>query len=222
MHKFLAMVEYRDKPGLYAATYVGSDDDINAQKVIVERIWQKVLGPAQKLTVTANDVRKHERERTIRAIETIKREAEIRENLGEDAPDLNAAKMHPWVWDGARSLWQSRHYAEAVEAAAKKLNAETQNKVGRKDISETTLFLQAFSDDEPQPGKARLRLPDDDGGKTALGVRRGIRAFAEGCYAAIRNPLAHDGAEMSEVDALERLAALSMLARWVDQAKLHS
>ena len=77
---------------------------------------------------------------------------------------------------------------------------------------------QCFSDDEPQTGKPRLRLPDDDGGRTAQSVRRGIRAFAEGCFAAIRNPTAHDGGEMSETDALERLAALSMLAKWVDQA----
>jgi hypothetical protein len=93
--------------------------------------------------------------------------AEIRENLGEDAPDLNASNTHRWVWDGARSLWQSGHFAEAVEAAARKLNAETQNKVGRRDISETNLFNQAFSDDPPLAGKSRLRLTSGDDGKTA-------------------------------------------------------
>jgi uncharacterized protein (TIGR02391 family) len=127
--------------------------------------------------------------------------------------------MHHWVWEGARSLWQSGHFGEAVEAAAKMLNAETQNKVGRRDLSETTLFQQCFSDDDPQSGKPRLRLPDDDG-RTARSVRRGIRAFAEGCFSAIRNPAAHDGADLSETDALERLAALSMLARWVAASKL--
>jgi hypothetical protein len=73
----------------------------------------------------AYDPYRFDREWTIRCIETIRRDAEIRENLGEDAPDLNAGSMHPWIWQGARSLWQSGHFAEAVEAAAKKLNAET-------------------------------------------------------------------------------------------------
>ena len=128
--------------------------------------------------------------------------------------------MHRWVWEGGRSLWQSRHFGEAVEAAAKKLNAETQNKIGRRDVSESDLFNQAFSDDPPQPGKPRLRLPSDDDGRTAKSMRRGIRAFADGCFAAVRNPIAHDGAELSETIALEQLAALSMLARWVDSAVL--
>jgi hypothetical protein len=135
-------------------------------------------------------------------------------------PDLNASNTHRWIWDGAQSLWQSGHFAEAVEAAARKLNAETQNKVGRRDISETNLFNQAFSDDPPFAGKSRLRLTSGDDGKTAKSDRRGIRAFAEGCFAAIRNPVAHDQTELSEIAALEQLAALSILARWVDSTDL--
>jgi hypothetical protein len=128
--------------------------------------------------------------------------------------------MHRWIWERARSLSQSGHFAESVEAAARKLNAETQNKIGRRDVSETDLFNQAFSDDPPLAGKPRLRLTIDDDGKTAKSVRRGIRAFAEGCCAAIRNPVAHDQTELSETAALEQLAALSILARWVDSTDL--
>ena len=215
---FLSLLEYKERPGLYSASYMGSDDEINAQKVVVERVWAKVLGPKPAVPVSGSDPRSHDREWTVRCIESINREAEIRLNLGEDAPELNASEMHPWVWEGARSLWQSGHFTEALGSAAKKLNAETQNKVGRRDVSESTLFQQAFSDDKPQAGKARLRLPDDDDGRTAQSVRRGVRAFAEGCFAAIRNPVAHDSDELSEAEALERLAAMSILARWVDQA----
>lgn len=48
---------------------------------------------------------------------------------------------------------------------------------------------------------------------------RGAHAFAEGLYAAIRNPgmrVPHDGGK--DQLALEQLAAFSLLARWVDQA----
>ncbi len=219
LNRFLELTEYSDQPGLFAATYVGSKDAINAQSAVVERIWERVLGQVTLKPKAGNDPHAQARELTVRSICILERDAEIRSNLGELAPDLNASKLHPWVWAGARSLWQSAHFAEAVEGAAKKLNAEAQNKVQRRDVSESELFNQCFTDDPPQPGKPRLRLPEDDGGRTALSLRRGVRSFAEGCFAAIRNPVSHDGAaDMEEIDALERLAALSMLARWVDSA----
>jgi hypothetical protein len=222
LDRFLGLLEYQDRPGPYAATYVGTDDEIAAQKVVVERIWDRVIGPQPVVPRSSADPYRPDRDWTIRCRQTIIREEEIRENLGEDAPDLSAAKMHPWVWEGARSLWQSGHFAEAVEAAGKKVNAEAQNKSGRRDVSETDLFVQLFSDDSPQVGKSRLRLKDDDGGKTATSHRRGVRCFAEGWFAGVRNPTAHEVTELEETEALERLASLSLLARWVDGASLES
>jgi hypothetical protein len=94
--------------------------------------------------------------------------------------------------------------------AAIRTNFETQTKVGRMDLSETALFDEAFSHDAPKEGAPRLRLAEDDGGKTYQNVHRGARAFAEGLYTAIRNPGMHtpppaDGGE--EQLALEQLAA---------------
>jgi hypothetical protein len=44
-------------------------------------------------------------------------------------------------------------------------------------------------------------------------------ALAEGIFAGIRNPLTHEaGIELDEQVALEYLAALSILARWVDDS----
>ncbi len=63
----------------------------------------------------------------------------------------------------------------------------------------------------------------DDGGKTFRSVQRGARMFAEGVFAGIRNPLAHEAEqEMSEQQALEYLAALSVLARWVDDSTVEA
>jgi hypothetical protein len=45
--------------------------------------------------------------------------------------------------------------------------------------------------------------------------------FGAGCFMAIRNPVGHlpnDEHELTEQEALERFAALSLLARWIDQA----
>jgi hypothetical protein len=48
-------------------------------------------------------------------------------------------------------------------------------------------------------------------------------ALAEGIYAGIRNPFNHEDPGTQDVDvqvALEYLAALSVLARWVDESEL--
>lgn len=99
-----------------------------------------------------------------------------------------------------------------------KLNAETQNKVGRQDVSETTLFQQALSNDPATPTAARLRPVVGGDGKTARSVRRGLAALAEGAYGALRNPIGHDEGELSEQEALEQLAIFSVRARAVDAA----
>ena len=73
--------------------------------------------------------------------------------------------------------------------------------------------------DPPKPGKSRLRRMTDDGSDTYKSVQRGAKAFAEGIYAGIRNPFNHeDPKDIDEQVALEYLAALSVLARWVDES----
>ena len=193
-----------------------------ARAQVVEQILDRVL-PEWRASVP-RDVSgrwQQHRQAAQRAIAQLERQAEIDEKLGENAPRMNAANLHPWVWEGARSLWQSGHLREAVVAAAIKVNAETQNKLGVRDLAEAGLFQMAFSKDPPADGRPQLKLPDDDGGKTALSMRRGVMAFAEGCYAALRNPPSHDPQdELSEQEALEQLASFSVLARWVSRAKV--
>ena len=43
-----------------------------------------------------------------------------------------------------------------------------------------------------------------------------------GCAQGIRNPQAHPSDDISEQEALEQLAALSVLARWVDKCRVVS
>ena len=211
--------------GTYLATAVG-DDELTTQAQVVESILARVLPDwrRQMREQVVHTLRwQAQRDVCIRARAVIEREDEVRANLGDVAPELSAAELHPWIWDGATSLWQSGHHREAVEGAIKKLNAETQNKVGRRDVSETALFQQAFSTDGPTPGKARLRRMTPDASATYKSVQRGAMAFAEGVFAGIRNPLSHEAdQELSEQEALEYLAALSVLARWVDASTVEA
>lgn len=197
-----------------------ADEEITKQAHVVEQILDRVIPEWRDLAASKANKWVRHRTATIRAREALVRDQEIRENLVENAPELSAAKLHTWIWTGAKSLWHSGHYREAVEGAIRKLNAEVQNKVGRRDVSETDLFKQAFSRDAAAPGKARLRRMADDGSKTFESVQRGAMNFAEGVFAGIRNPLSHEAdQEISEQEALEYLAALSVLARWVDNAE---
>lgn len=205
------------------ASPVGSRADIVASAQVVEQILERVL-PRWRTEIPADEKGRWQqhREAAQRAIVVIESRAELAAKLGDNAPTLNAAGLHPWAWEAARSLWQSGHFREAVRAAAVKINAETQNKLDRRDLSETALFQFAFSSDAPVPRKARLRPAGDDGGRTSTSLRRGIAAYAEGCFAAIRNPLSHDEGEMLEQEALEQLAAFSVLARWIDASSVLS
>ncbi|TFD07540.1 TIGR02391 family protein [Cryobacterium sp. TMT1-66-1] len=206
--------------GFHRYTTAQSEVEIVKQAQIVEQILDRVVPGWRKLDVDAN--RKKwavHHEASIRAKEALERADEVRTNLGDNAPEISASNLHPWIWSGAASLWQSGHYHSAVGDAAKKVNAETQNKVGRRDLSETKLFQEAFSDKTAEPGKPRLRRIPPDGSNTYRSVQRGAMALAEGIFAGIRNPLSHEAdRELDEQVALEYLAALSVLARWVEES----
>jgi hypothetical protein len=191
---------------------------------VVERILDRVIPDWRKREGDTN--RKKwavHHEASVRAKEALLRADEVRKNLGDDAPEISAANLHPWVWSGAASLWRSGHFRSAVEDAAKKVNAETQNKIDRRDVGETRLFQEAFNVDAPAVGKKRLRRMANDGSETYKSMQRGAMALAEGIYAGIRNPFNHDDPkDIDEQTALEYLAALSVLARWVDESSVEA
>lgn len=195
--------------------------EVVAMAQLVEQIFDRVLPKWRDILPVSKTHRwKGHREIALRCIAQLAMSEELADRLGDREPSLDAATLHPWIWEGARSLWQSGHFREAVGAAARRLNSETQAKLGRRQISETDLFNQAFNKDPASTGNPRLRLTTDDGSKTGESIRRGVRAFAEGCFAAMRNPVSHDVGDLPENEALEQLAAFSVLARWVDASTL--
>jgi hypothetical protein len=98
-----------------------------------------------------------------------------------------------------------------------------QAKVSRRDVSEVNLVQEAFSGNDPSPGRPRLRFPEIEDERTRESMTQGALSFGVGCFQAIRNPVGHlpnEEHELSEQEALERLAALSLLARWIEQADI--
>lgn len=152
------------------------------------------------------------------AIGTIDGEPEWVANSGTQAPSLSVERFHPWVWEAAKTLWNTGHRRPAVHAAASAVSAETRRKLGlgRTATSDTQLMKQAFR--PPSVGRRYLKV-DDEGGAGA--EQDAVRDLAVGCFTAIRNPAGHpDGPDWPEQRALEYLAALSALARWIDGASV--
>jgi len=226
LDKFIHATELvpHPSPNVIGSFSRGDEEEIAGQAHVIEKILSRVV-PEWRSEVSEDKYHRwgEHREAAVRARAQLVREQAINDNLGENAPELSAAELHTWTWSGAKSLWQSGHYREAVEGAIKKLKAETQNKVGRRDLSEIDLFKQSFSLDEPKPGKSRLRRMKDDGSDTYKSVQRGAMNLAEGVFAGIRNPLSHESdQELTEQEALEYLASLSVLARWVDDSSVEA
>ena len=177
-----------------------------------------------------NDTSKHdefkaERDASRRLLSRLDSADEVMRRLGggDTSPRITAASLHALIWAAARAQWSTGHRHEAVLAAAKAVNSHLQTKVGRRDLSESKLVRECFSDKPAAPGKPRLRFTHIADEQTSESMRQGAMDFGAGCFAAIRNPLGHlpnEEVELDEHSALERLASLSLLARWIDESTL--
>jgi uncharacterized protein (TIGR02391 family) len=159
----------------------------------------------------------------LRALGLVTNGAEAKERVRPDAPELVADRLHIWVWEPARPMLAASSYATAVLHAAQSVNSRLQQKLGRHDISDAKLVTEAFSLEAPKPGRPRLRFGGDRTSETWRSLQEGSGAFGRGCFQAVRNPIAHDHRHpVSEQEALEQLAALSVLARWIDSCAVES
>jgi len=149
--------------------------------------------------------------------------AEARERMRPDSPDLAADQFHPWVWEAAAPMWEAGSTQEAVNAAARSVNARLRQKLNRHDVSEVALCREAFNLKDPEGGRPRLRFPGDRNTDTWKSRQEGAMNLGAGCYMGIRNPAVHeDGLDLPEQVALEQLAAFSVLARWIDECTVEA
>ncbi|MFP8959030.1 TIGR02391 family protein [Streptomyces nanhaiensis] len=146
---------------------------------------------------------------------------EIAAFLRPTSPAIAADCLHPWAWEPAAPLWAAEARQDAVLAAARTVNRRLQQKLGRHDIGETDLCMQAFDLKAAQPGKPRLRFPGNRTTATWRARQDGAKYFTAGAFLAIRNVAAHEEAvDWSRQDALEHLAALSIVARWIEECTI--
>lgn len=140
---------------------------------------------------------------------------------GVDLPRLSAADLHPWVAEAAARLWQDGHQRQAVQAAASAVENWLRAKTGVHQGSIASLAASAFSLTDPTPDTPRLRFSGFDPVRSDdwKSAHEGAGAFGRGCFLRIRNLYTHHDGEAEQED-LEALAALSLLARWIDSAEV--
>ncbi|MEH0936781.1 TIGR02391 family protein [Micromonospora psammae] len=207
--------------------YVVSDDEITQQlslvKLSLETVFEDWKWPYQGQSLVFQV--KKMREEIQESIPLIARREEIDANLTPDAPGplIAADDLHPWVWSAAQPHWESGNHRAAIHAAAVNVNSRLRKKLGRFDVSESKAVREAFSIEDPQPGRPRLRLCTPDDPDHFKSIHVGATNLGSGLFGAVRNPVAHlsdEDHDLPEQEALECLAAFSLFARWIDRAEV--
>jgi hypothetical protein len=177
------------------------------QKTIHEGAWEHTY--------------KEHRPAILRAQGVLRDRVDVARALAPQGPQLSATGLHPWVWETAAPLWVSKHYRQAVAAAAGNLSLKVQAKLDRWDVADDALMTETLSEKPPAPGKPRLRVPATPGRPFEEALQGGTLFYARGVFSLLRNPATHNVTEeWEEQRALEALAALSVLARVLDAAEV--
>jgi hypothetical protein len=207
---------YLDVPAFKEA-----ERQINEQIALVERIAAEFdSGLAQKIRTNSkigweHYVKVDACEEILGRLKLAEEEAQI---FGVKGPQLSATMMHPWVWEEAAPRWDARFFRDAVQAAATRIfDVELPKKLQVQPTSNPADLFAAFAPD--RKSGVVLRVTDIASNDASwASVHRGTMLIGQGCVAAIRNPRTHRLAIKEDQVALEELATLSLLARWIDDA----
>lgn len=150
---------------------------------------------------------------------TLKMMDEWAENLAPDSPTLAADGFHPHVWIAASAIWSTEQYRVAVQQSAVALSAHIAQKA-RSNLTERKLVAQVLAPSLPAAGQTRLHFAGDRMTDTWKSQQEGLHLVAQGAFAGIRNVATHTVESWTEHVALEQLAVLSVVARWIDNTEL--
>lgn len=227
LKNFLAAVQYRQR--MKGQPYWGRANAKVQRQVlpvlrIAERVDTSLVEPIRTAVLKhGEDSREYQRlcDAINQLIGAVEQRQTLDEFLGPAGPQLAAGSLHPWVWESASRLWEDGHRRESIQSAATHIDLQLQAKLNSSAAPGSDLVTQAFTIDDPKPNKPRLRFPGlTPGTETWRSAHEGAMSFGRGCFMAIRNLATHTLDQPDEQPALEVLAALSVLARWIDEAEV--
>ncbi|MCB4791281.1 MAG: TIGR02391 family protein [Elusimicrobia bacterium] len=122
--------------------------------------------------------------------------------------------LHPSVITNAKSRFESKHYADAVETILKDLNNKIKDVVKKKtgkELDGSDLMHKAFSPNNP------IITLDDLSTETGKNIQQGYMEIFAGAMTAIRNPKAHEIVNITKERAIHFLFFASLLYSKFDE-----
>lgn len=140
------------------------------------------------------------------------------QSAADSEVQIGAGSFHPWLQSAVQIF--PTNPRSAVQEAARSVEISIRAKTLQQSGTAVGLVSEAFSTSDPTEAKPRLRFTEFSvGTESWRNAHEGAGNFGRGCFQRIRNLYSH-GHEPSPQEAYEALAALSLLARWVDNAIL--
>jgi uncharacterized protein (TIGR02391 family) len=143
----------------------------------------------------------------------------IQSQLPEDTTELanllfDKTQFHPRVVETSKSLFETRHYAQAIFEAFKAINNFVREKTGQS-LDGKDLMAKVFREQDPliKLNKLKTRSERDE--------QEGFKFLFMGAMVGIRNPKAHDDiAQMDPFRTLEYLGFASLLMKRIEEGEV--
>lgn len=134
----------------------------------------------------------------------------LQEKQTSSTPEPFWSHLHPRIRKIAKSRYDAKHYADAVQAALKEVNNTVKAHSGAK-LDGARLMNEIFSPNNPVIHLADIST------ETGLNVQKGYMQIFAGAMTGIRNPTAHENSEMEQVKAIHCLYLASHLLNIFDE-----
>ena len=207
----------------YQTLTFGTDIELISSWVFVEKILESVYADWHRNHLpTINEEYGSKREAAMHARAKVQNAAEIESNLVQAGPILRADNFHPVIWNQAQVYWSGGFYRSAVQTCGTLIDIKLQAFTGRRDITGRDLVNQSFSTDDPQVGKPRIRVPEQENVESTRSLREGVQSLGLACFALVRNLSTHRVEEITEHEALEQLALFSLFLKKLDLCSLET
>lgn len=175
------------------------------------------MAGSQQRAARANDAARH-----AGVAEVVSRLESVAHSLALEAQlrgTVQIGELHPWVANHAATA--TTNPKAAVLGACSDVEQELRTKLGAVGDTAVSLVSSAFSTKPPSSGSPRLRFVEyTDGSDPWTNAHDGVGNYGRGCFQRIRNLVNHSSRTIDTSTAVEMLAALSLLARWIDEATL--
>lgn len=129
---------------------------------------------------------------------------------------LAGCDLHPAINAACSERYKNGHYADAIEAACKALNALVQAKSGNYDLADTELMQKVFSPKNPVLAFNDMKDRHDEG------EQQGMMFLYKGVYLAFRNQRAHKLIDDTPEDAFSVINTIDFLSKKLNKALLRT